>query len=247
MTTLQRIGGPWWLLLRTSGAAVRRGVSFRAVVESIHQIGNQSAWLVISGMAFFGVVMVTIAHAQARKFTGNLSAVGPAYFELLIREFGPFTSALLAAARAGARNSSELASMSVNEQIEALEMSAGDPLSDLVAPRVMGGLFGIPVLCLLGTIAASLSAAAAAQFVFASDGTAFLDPRYVDAGDLWSGGLKAVLCGLYVPLAACWRGLAARGGSAEVGIATTEGVVAAVLGCLVIDLLVALAFLMLRV
>lgn len=246
MTALERIGGPWLMLVQATHATLRRGVSFRDVVQSVHRIGNRSAWLVASGMAFFGVVMVTIADAQARAFTGNLAVVGPAYFELLIREFGPLTSALLAAARAGARDTSELASMSVNEQVEALEMSAGDPLTDLVAPRVLGGIVAIPLLCILGTATASLSAAAAAQYLFDSDGAAFLDARYVDGGDLASAAVKALLCGLYVPLAASWRGLQARGGSAEVGDATTEGVVAAVLGCLVIDLLTAVAFLMMR-
>ena len=64
-------------------------------------------WLVISGMAFFGVVMVTIANVQARKMVGNIAVLGPAYFELLVREFGPFMSAILTAARAGASHSAE--------------------------------------------------------------------------------------------------------------------------------------------
>jgi phospholipid/cholesterol/gamma-HCH transport system permease protein len=243
---LQRIGGPMAMLGATAGATLRRGVSLRQVLLAVHDLGNRSAPLVCAGMAFFGVVMVTIAHAQARRFTGNLTVVGPAYFELLIREFGPLTASVLAAARAGARDASELASMSVNEQVEALQMSAGDPLAELVAPRVLGGLIAFPVLALLGTATAALSAAAAAQWLFGVDGTAFLDPRYVDGGDLASGLLKGALCGLYVPLAAAWQGLRARGGATAVGHATTDGVVAAVLGVLFIDLLVAVAFRILR-
>ncbi len=245
LTLLQRVGGPFWMLVRTVAAVGRRGVSFRAVLREVHQLGNHSAPLVASGMAFFGFVMITIADAQARRFTGSLSVIGSAYFELLLREFGPLTSALLAAARGSARYASELSSMTVNEQVEALEMSAGHPLTDLVAPRVLGGMIAFPLLCILGTGTAVLSAAAAAQFVYEANGWAFLDPRFVDGGDLASFFLKAILCGLYVPLAAAWRGLGARGGSAAVGLATTEGVVAAVLGCLVIDLAVASAFLIL--
>ncbi len=244
MTFLQRVGGPFWMLARTAGAVGRRGVAPRAVLREVHQLGYRSAWLVGSGMAFFGFVMVTIADAQARRFTGNLGTIGPAYFELLLREFGPLTSALLAASRGSARYASELSSMTVNEQVEALEMTAGHPLTDLVAPRVLAGLIAFPLLCILGTAAASLSAALAAQFVYGADGAAFLDPRFVDRADLSSFFIKVVLMGVYVPAAAAWRGLAARGGSAAVGAATTEGVVAAVIGCLVIDLVVAAAFLM---
>jgi phospholipid/cholesterol/gamma-HCH transport system permease protein len=243
MTVLWRVGAPMWMLVRTVGAVVRRGVAFRAVLREVHQLGVRSAPLVGAGMAFFGFVMVTIADAQARRFTGSLATVGSAYFELLLREFGPLTSALLAASRGSARYASELSSMTVNEQVEALEMTAGDPLADLVAPRVLGGLVAFPLLCILGTGSAAVSAALAAQYVYGADGWAFLDPRFVDAADVASFALKAVLCGLYVPLAASWRGLQARGGSAAVGLATTEGVVAAVLGCLVIDLVVAFCFL----
>ncbi|MBX5482397.1 MAG: ABC transporter permease [Myxococcaceae bacterium] len=239
---LRAVGGPFWMLTRTVGATARRGLSFAELVRSLHRIANRSAALVLSGMTFFGVVMVVIAHAQARRFTGNLSVVGPAYFELLVREFGPLVSALLAASRAGAHDASELASMTVNEQVEALEMSAGDPLADLVAPRVAAGLIGVPLLCIIGTGAALASAAFTAQFVFGADGAAFLDARFLTAGDLASATAKAFLCGLYIPLAASWRGLSTRGGASHVGRATTEGVVASVLGCLVIDLLMAIAF-----
>lgn len=246
MPLMRRIGGPFRMLARTTAVTARHGVSFKAVLGHVHEYGNGSLWLVTSGMAFFGFVMVTIANAQATKFTGNLGVVGPAYFELLVREFGPLTTALLLAARAAARDASELSSMTVNEQIEALEMSAGDPLRDLVAPRILAGLIAAPLLVIAGTAAASIAAGLAAQYVYRTDGWLFLDPRYVDLGDVSSGLSKAILCGLYIPMSATWRGLATRGGSSDVGAATTDGVVAAVVGCLIIDLLVAIVFFLLR-
>ena len=242
MTFLEQLGGQVRMLGRVLRAVARRGMPWRSVLHSLHDTGNRSSWLVASGMAFFGVVLVTIANAQARRFTGNLSVIGPAYFELLLREIGPLTATVLAAARGGARDASELASMSVNEQVEALEMSAGDPLAELVAPRILAGVIAVPVLGLLGTATAALSAAAAAQFLFASDGAAFLDARYVDAADLASGLVKGLLCGLYIPLVASWHGLRAQGGSTAVGLATTDGVVASVLGSLLIVLLVGIVF-----
>jgi phospholipid/cholesterol/gamma-HCH transport system permease protein len=132
--------------------------------------------------------------------------------------------------------------MSVTEQVDALRMCAGDPDSDLVAPRVVAGALGVPMLCILGTAAAALSAALTALWVYRVDGWAFLDPRHVDLSDLASAGLKALGAGLYIPLIACWHGLRARGGSAAIGAATTAAVVSACLGCLVIDVAVAVAF-----
>ena len=245
MSPLASLGGATTLLGRTARNCWREGLSGREALTQLDEIGVRSAWLVASGMAFFGVVMVTIAHAQAMRFVGSLAVVGPAYFERLVREVGPATSALLVAARAAALASAELGSMTVNEQVEALEMSAGDPLADLVGPRLLASLLAVPALCVVGTMAATLSAMATASWVFGSDGFAFCDPRFVTRGDLACGLVKGVLCGVYIPVAAAFRGLSARGGSAAVGSAVTRGVVDACLGCLVIDFGVAVAFLLL--
>ncbi|RKG96573.1 ABC transporter permease [Corallococcus sp. CA053C] len=239
---LSFFGAPVVMLARTVRASTREGVPWRETVAQVHALGGRSVWLVMSGMAFFGAVLVTIANEQAKKLIGNVAVLGPAYFEMLVRELGPAVSALLTAARAGASHSAELSTMSVNEQMEALEMSAGDPYADLVAPRVLAGVVGVPLLCTLGTVAATLSAAGVASWVFDIDGRAFMDARYVDGWDLLVAALKAVGCGLYIPLAAAVAGLKARGGAEAVGQATTEGVVAASLGCLLIDLTVSLAF-----
>lgn len=243
---LSFFGAPVVLLVRTARAGAREGVSWRESMVQLHELGGRSVWLVMSGMAFFGAVLVTIANSQARRFVGNVAVLGPAYFELLVRELGPVVSALLTASRAGAGHAAELSTMSVNEQVEALEMSAGDPYSDLVAPRVVAGLLGVPLLSTLGTVAATLAAVAVAGLVFGVDGRAFMDPRYVDGWDLLAAALKAGACGLYIPLAAAVAGLRARGGAEAVGAATTEGVVAASLGCLLIDFAVSLAFHLLR-
>jgi phospholipid/cholesterol/gamma-HCH transport system permease protein len=243
---LSFFGAPAVMLARTVRASLREGVPWRESLAQLHELGGRSVWLVMSGMAFFGAVLVTIAHGQARRFVGNVAVLGPAYFELLIRELGPVMSALLTASRAGAGHAAELSTMSVNEQMEALEMSAGDPHADLVAPRVIAGALGVPLLSVLGTVAATLSAVAVAGLAFGVDGRAFMDPRYVDGWDLLAAALKAGGCGLYIPLAAAVAGLRARGGAEAVGEATTAGVVAASLGCLLIDFAVSLAFQLLR-
>lgn len=247
MNPLRELGGAVVLGARAVVAARRvpPRVFLRELWLQLDQLAFRSSGLVISGMAFFGAVMVTIANAQARRFTGNLVVLGPAYFELLLREFGPVTSSLLVAARYGASSAAEISSMSVTEQLDALRMCAGDPASDVVAPRVLAGAIAVPVLCVLGTAAAALSAALTARLAFHVDGWAFLDPRYIDAPDVLSSGAKVLLCGVYIPLVSAFRALPARGGSAAVGLATTQAVVASCLGCLVIDVLVGVAFRML--
>ena len=238
------VGRPGLMLWRTVSAVRRRGISWREVVVQLNEIGSASSWLVGSGLAFFGAVMVTIAYAQARKYTGNITIVGPAYFQLLVRELAPLTGVLLLAARAGAGTSAELASMSVNEQVEALELSAADPLAELVAPRVIASLIAAPILICIGTVTATIAAVLTVTFVFHADGTTFMDPSFLSPSDVLCAFVKAVVCGLFIPLAASSRGLAARGGAAAVGEAVTAGVVDACMGVLLLDFLIALGFML---
>lgn len=242
MSWLMTAGAPWLLLYRTLAALRRTRLSLKETAVQFVELGTRSAWLVGGGLAFLGAVMVAIAWVQARKYTGNITVVGPAYFELMVREFCPLTAAILCASRAGAGTSAELAAMSVNEQVEALELSAADPLAELVAPRVVASVFAVPLLTVVGIVAASFSAWATVTFVYGADGRSFVDPRYVDGGDLACAALKAVLCGLFIPLAASRRGLLAKGGAHAVGSAVTQGVVDASMGCLLIDFSVTAAF-----
>lgn len=240
-------GGPWVVLLRTARAASRSRVSWRECLAQTFEVGNKSAGIVATGMAFFGSVMVIIAESQARKLTGNVSVVGPFYFELLIREFGPAMTSLLVAARIGASYSAELGWMKVSEQLDALRMSAADPHLELVAPRVVASVVALPLLGVLGIAAASLAAVVTATGALGIDGSSFVDARFVDRADVLSALFKMAASGLFIPLAAAWRGFQATGGSSGVGLTTTHGVVTACLGCLTIDFFVAAAMQLLRV
>ena len=243
MSFVHTIGAQAVLFTRSVRSARREGIMWREVLHQMAELGTQSALLISAGMAFFGTVIVTIAYAQARKYTGNITVVGPPYFELILREFAPLLTALLAASRQAASTSAELGAMSVNEQVEALELSAADPLAELVVPRIIASTLTLPLLTMLGTFFATLSAVITVSYVFGADGRAFVDPAMVDAGDVICAFVKAVICGAFIPVAASLRGLRAKGGAGAVGEAVTTGVVEACMGCLLLDFLVAAVFL----
>ncbi len=244
MSELLRVSGATLVLFARTLRSIRReGLSFRQTLVQAYALGASSALLVGMGMTFFGVVVTSIAYAQARKYVGNVTILGPAYFELIVREFAPMMTALLAASRSAAATSAELGAMSVNEQIEALELSAADPIAELVAPRLVASVLSMPALSVIGIATASISAALSVTYLFHADGWSFVDPRFLERGDVLCAFVKSVLCGAFIPLIASVRGFAARGGAASVGDAVTLGVVGACMGCLVIDFLVAATFL----
>jgi phospholipid/cholesterol/gamma-HCH transport system permease protein len=243
MTLVLRNLGAAALMLAHAAQTSRRGkVRWKEVLRQLDDLGTRSLWLISMGLAFFGGVVVLIAWAQARKYTGNVTVVGAAYFQLMVRELAPLTAALLAAARLGAGTSAELASMSVNEQLEAMELSAADPVRELVTPRVIASMIAVPLLTIVGTVSATLAAAAMLNWYFGVDGKAFMDPRFVEKGDVLCALVKSVICGAYIPIAAAVRGMRAQAGAGAVGEAVTSGVVDACMGVLLIDFFIALAF-----
>ncbi len=203
--------------------------------RQFHEVGYHSIFLVAGGMAFFSAVWIAHGAAQARKIIGDLAVVGPAFFQLLIRELGPTFAGILIAVRIGSLLAAELASMKVSEQLDAWKMSVGDPYQDLVVPRLLAGLVGIPCLMVVGTAVSALGSSLVATFIYGADGQAFLDPSYVGKGDLISFASKALGYGVGIPLAGCMSGWKATGGIEGVGAATARGVVWACLVVLATD------------
>jgi phospholipid/cholesterol/gamma-HCH transport system permease protein len=235
------LGSRLLLLLRTVKSIRSSGLEMPELKRELREIIFQSGLLVSFGMAFFGSVLASIAWAQARKYTGNVTLVGPPYFELIVREFAPLLAALLVASRQAAFASAELGAMKVNEQLDALRMCAGDPLSFLVAPRILASLIAMPLLTLIG-IATSTLAAVATISALGANGLSFASPQLIQPADLVAALVKAGLCGIFIPLCACYRGLDAGRDAASVGHAVTSAVVDATLGCIFIDFAVALGF-----
>jgi phospholipid/cholesterol/gamma-HCH transport system permease protein len=229
------------LLAHSVRHAWKFGFSAREVLRQIVAMGTQSMLLIVCGMAFFGAVLIEHGASQARQIVGDISIVGSAWFEVVLRDLAPTIAGVLAAVRIGAALSAEIAAMKVTEQLDALELSAGDVSADIVFPRLLAGLVAIPALLIVGTASAELSSAASALFFYGADSGAFLNPELIGGDDLFAFVIKALGYGLAIPLAAIQCGLSADGGPGGVGEATTRGVVAASMMVLLLNVILSLA------
>jgi phospholipid/cholesterol/gamma-HCH transport system permease protein len=238
LAPLRVVGALALLFRRAAAGALAPSWPRGEVFRQAHSAGNRTVLLVAVTLAFVGMVLVFHAGIQAQRIVGDLSLVGPAYLQLLIREFGPTIAALMVAARVGAGISAEIGSMVVTEQVDALRMNGADPVRYLVAPRLLAVSVMTVVLVVWGCAVAAVSGAVSARIFFDVSYATFLDLRLLHLGDLVTGLMKAVAYGLYVPLAAAWAGLSARGGSEGVGRATTAGVVTGSLGVIVLSVLI---------
>jgi phospholipid/cholesterol/gamma-HCH transport system permease protein len=228
------IGAQTLLFGRTVRAAARRGVPLRTVLRQLHVLGTDSLGVVAVGLGFFGATMVAHADREAKPIVQDIVVVGPPFFHLLVREFAPVLTGALCALKGGAMVGAELGTMAQTEQLEALELCAGDVHAELIAPRLIAGLLAVPGLLAVGLLAAVLAAAATAGF-YGSDGQAWFDPLLTPPIDVALAFGKAALMGVGIPLAASVRGLRATGGATAVGEATTLAAVDAFLVIVLVD------------
>ncbi|MFN0063369.1 MAG: MlaE family ABC transporter permease [Myxococcaceae bacterium] len=211
------------------------------VFAQLDFVGAGSIFIVALTGVFTGMVFAQQS-ARAFELFDAESLVGPTVALALTRELAPVFSALMVTMRAGSAMATELGTMRVTEQVDALETMAVNPIQYLLVPRVLAGLIAVPLLTLVFD-AAGLSGAYFVSVVVKgiSAGTFITRTRqWLDTEDVVEGLVKAAVFGVTIALIACYRGFNATGGAKGVGQATTQAMVASALGIFILDYFVGL-------
>jgi phospholipid/cholesterol/gamma-HCH transport system permease protein len=195
-------------------------------LEAFYFVGVGSIFIVLLVASFMGGVISLQTISGFADF-GAENMVGGVIGLSFTRELAPVFTALMLTARAGAAMATELGTMRVTDQIDALKTMGISPIQYLVAPRVVACTAMAPLLCYLFNIIGMVGA------YFVAVGMMHLDPgvfvndlvNVVDPEDLFGGLIKATVLGFVVSLIACRKGFYASGGAAGVGTATTQAVV----------------------
>jgi phospholipid/cholesterol/gamma-HCH transport system permease protein len=199
------------------------------------QFGWGSIPLALVTAALTGATVVVQTGLYVQRFNAR-AVLGWAAGYAVLWEFGPLLLGLLMAARLGARNAAELATMRVGGQLEGLRGLGLDPFAVLVAPRVVAMVVSVTSLAPLTFLVAVLFEALAAYVTLELPVRAFLDnfAHTLSPVDMLGGVLKTSAFGVAIALVSTAVGLQARGGARAVGQAAAGAVV---LGCAAIFLL----------
>lgn len=211
----------------------------RLFVEAMEFIGIGSIFLVSLTAVFVGGVLALQLVDGFRDF-GAENQTGAVIGLALAREVGPVFAALMVTSRAGSAMTTELGSMRVTNQIDALVTMAVNPVQYLVVPRLVAGFIMVPVLTMLFNVVGVLGAFFVAVTLLGLDPGVFMDRLQwlVDWDDVSQGLIKSMVFGVAVTLIACRQGLYAQGGAAGVGRATNRAVVQSAIAILMLDYLV---------
>jgi len=254
-SVLQEIGGVWTNFLREVGSMfwfiaytfqetverLREGrVPFRATSFFRHaeRAGVESIPLVALVSFFLGLTMALLTGYQLQRF-GTERLIPGLVSIAFTRELGPLITGIMLAARIGAAFTAELGTMTVNEEVEAIEAMGIGPMRFLVAPRMLALFFLMPCLSTISNISAIVATSLISKAYFAIALPYFLDlvRDALQIRDLITGVLKSFLFGLLIAAIACYRGLSVKGGAAGVGTATTSSVVNAITVVIGVDTL----------
>ena len=214
----------------------RRPFRLKNYLDAADYIGFGSLPIVLLVGAFTGMV-TSLQSIYAFSQFGLESFSGGATGKALAIDLGPVLTSLMLAGRASSGIATELGTMRITEQIDALESMAVSPVQYLVLPRLIASMVVMPILALTFFVVGMGGAWLVAVIIMHVDqGQWIANLRdLVDPIDVVQGLIKSVFFGFLVALVGCYQGYNASGGGRGVAMGTTRAVVIASVSTLVVD------------
>lgn len=239
-SVLEKLGRYVLLLRKVFTKPQKWSVFFNQFFSEVSKLGINSVWIVIVISFFIGAVIVV-------QITLNIDSpfmprwtVGYVSREIIILEFSSSIMSLILAGKVGSNIASEIGTMRITEQIDALEIMGVNSANYIILPKITGLMFFIPVLVILSIFCGLIGGYAVCIFGHIMPFTdfeygiqSFFKPFYV-----YYAIFKTVIFGFIIASIASFYGYNARGGSLDVGKASTDSVVISSILILVSDLLI---------
>src|SRR5450432_3466018 len=181
---------------------------FQDVLDQMDDIGVGSLPIILLSGLFIGGVMVLQTGSQFVRF-GQTALTGDIVSLALVRELGPTLTGILVAGRCASGIASELGSMLVTEQVDAMRAMGTDPSRKLVTPRVLGTILVMPLLTALYDFVGLLGGCVASVFSLRLGAVEFWTRaiKALDFADLMQGFTKPMVYGFILATVGCYKGL----------------------------------------
>jgi phospholipid/cholesterol/gamma-HCH transport system permease protein len=220
-----------------------RGSYWRQIPPLVERTGPDALPIVITINFLVGLVIAYMSARELKMFAAN-AYVADLIAIAMTRQLGPLMTGILVSGRSGAAFATELGSMKMSEEVDALRTFGLEPFGWLVLPRVVTLILVLPVLTLLGDVVGIFGG-----LVIAVGGLELTPRQYlqrVSASlapfDVWFGLLLSLAFAIAIGLISCQQGFAASGGPQGVGRRTTSTVVTSIFAIVVIDAFITVLF-----
>jgi phospholipid/cholesterol/gamma-HCH transport system permease protein len=211
----------------------------RYVTDTLLQmdvIGVGSLPIVLLIGFFTGGVLALQSYRTLSNF-GEVGILGKVVALSLVLELGPVLTALMMAGRNSSGIASELGSMVVSEQVDAMRALGTDPLRKLVIPRLFATVITLPLLTVLADFCGMLGGYFVSFFTVHLTSEEYWTPAYqaLTSHDITQGLIKPFFFAFIIALVGCYQGLQTTGGTEGVGRATTQAMVVACVMIVIVD------------
>lgn len=218
-------------------------ISKKELLLQCDRFGVSSLPITLSIVGMTSIIVASqVAHEMVKQGGGNF--VGMLMTILIVREVGAIMSGFAITSMIGSSLASELATMRVTEQVDAIDVLGVDPIRYLFVPRVLSGIIMMPFVVILASVVGVLLGAVTSDMFAGLTYRAYFDSAWLGLymKDLWVSLLKASVFGGTIALISCTCGFHATGGAKGVGIATTKAVVWSFISIVVLDMVFAVLF-----
>lgn len=218
-------------------------ISKKELLLQCDRFGVSSLPITLSIVGMTSIIVASqVAHEMVKQGGGNF--VGMLMTILIVREVGAIMSGFAITSMIGSSLASELATMRVTEQVDAIDVLGVDPIRYLFVPRVLSGIVMMPFVVILASVVGVLLGAVTSDMFAGLTYRAYFDSAWLGLymKDLWVSLLKASVFGGTIALISCTCGFHATGGAKGVGIATTKAVVWSFISIVVLDMVFAVLF-----
>ena len=237
---LHSMGEYTMLMMKCITIPDRWSMFFKQLIKEIYKLGVDSLWIVIIISIFIGTVIaiqisLNISSPLIPKFT-----IGYTTREIILLEFSSSIMALILAGKVGSNIASEIGTMRVTEQIDAMEIMGVNSANFLILPKMVGLMIFIPVLVIFSMFTGICGG------IFASyNSTTGMTPASFEYGlqfyftefYIWYSIIKSVVYAFIISSIASYFGYNVKGGALEVGKASTNAVVMSSIMILLADVI----------
>jgi phospholipid/cholesterol/gamma-HCH transport system permease protein len=209
------------------------------IYTQMDSIGVGSLPIVVLTGFFTGCVLA-LQSATALKEFGAVNMTGRLVTLSMVKELGPVLTGLMVSGRNASGMASELGSMKVSEQIDAMRALGTDPIRKLVTPRLVATIVMLVFLTIISDACGIAGGALVSVSLLKLNAGTFFHTGYMSLahGDVIAGLVKPLFSGFIIATIGCYYGLKTTGGTRGVGRSTTQAVVASSVIIILMDFIV---------
>lgn len=229
--------------LETIKYILKGELNFNEIINQCYRFGVTSLPITLSIVGMTSIIVASQVALEMVK-QGGSNFVGLLLSILIVREVGVIMSGFAIISMIGSSLASEIATMRVTEQIDAIKVLKVNPIKYLFVPRIISGLVMMPPVVVIASAVGIITGAITANLTSELSYKAFFDSAWLGIymKDLGVCLLKSLFFGGTIALISCSCGYYAKGGAKGVGEATTKAVVWSFVAIVIWDMIFAIAF-----